>query len=242
MLFLLSAFVEDILVTVVFPAALAILVALCLSVWQGFTWYAVMSVSVGSGLITAAVVTVSRALYTLARTLPIDIRHVADKRPAALIRNGEVWVYLAVKNNRRSDHFVAQVVGIDGAEHAEYETLPWSIKWRGWKDEQRPIAHKAEQLLDLAQARPPRTGGLRGGAWERGAFRFCSTDPSWVKWVSIEGTESMDQEYEKTMAVRVRINSIGRGEFGGYSVERTLRLGFNRGFMAEGDVRLVIEK
>lgn len=241
MLFLASVLIEEIIITKLVPAAVAVLLGIGLSIWQGFNWYTVIVVSVASGLITVAAITTLRALYTFVRTSPIDIRHVPDKTPAILV-NGEAWVHLAVKNNRRSDNFVAQVVGIDGAEHAEYETLPWSIKWRGWKDEERPIAHKAEQILDLAQARVPRTGGLRGGAWERGAFRFCSTDPSWVKWVCIEGTQSMDQEYERTMAVRVRINSIGRGEFGGYSIERTLRLGFNRDFMAEGHLRLLIEK
>jgi hypothetical protein len=100
------------------------------------------------------------------RKEPIEVFYVPDP--------GSAFIHLYVRNNRATDHFVAQVSGICGAQQSQ--KVPWEVKWRGQTTEpKRRIIGGTDWPLDLCQAFPPRPHDKVLGAVVPGGFVFYST-------------------------------------------------------------------
>jgi hypothetical protein len=172
----------------------------------------------------------------------IEVWHVPDP-------DRQNYVHLHVKNNRRTDSFIAQVLGVRGAE--EPQTVPWSVKWRGDDAEERRIVGGTEQILDLAQLSPPAPHPHIKDACQRGEFRFFSTSKldGWVVHAGPsevvgplrairEALEKRDY-FDEALSLKVKVTTSQAG----HTATKKVDLGFNRPFTEHqtDDGRLTVE-
>lgn len=150
--FLLAAVAEDFIVTTILPLVVAFVVAVVLGIIVDLGAWSIFGVATASAITASGSFAILRALFAWVRVPVIELSH----RPRS-----DGWLHLHVKNNRRTQRFVASVLSIENIEHKDAEVFPWQIKWRGWPDDPMadliPIGE--ERILDLATAEPPRVGG-----------------------------------------------------------------------------------
>jgi hypothetical protein len=139
------------------------------------------------------------------------------------------WVYIAVINNGEADNFVAQVLEV--VEDAEMVT-PWSMKWRQWKEESRPILKDDTRLLEVGET--IRTDGRdedhRYARWF--GYRLLSTTAEfksgwWVKHYWGENDEIQDPTPKEELEVRLGLYVEVRGEQHNAEGGGWLSLGFH---------------
>lgn len=78
------------------------------------------------------------------------LRELSPKPVLDLVSRAiDQWVYIAVTNNGEADDFVAQVLEVVKDDKM---VTPWSMRWRHWEEESRPILKDDTRLLQAGLA------------------------------------------------------------------------------------------
>lgn len=133
------------------------------------------------------------------------------------------WFHLKVKNRRGPEEFTCQVEAVDG--FLPVQTPFWSLKWRGYDGESRPIPGGSTALIDLAALETVRIDDYPdpGWIWRSGEFRLYSASARDGWPVSI--LHFINTQYPCAQSATLQVRLVGQKS--GRSITKIIRFGFD---------------
>ncbi len=200
--FLVSAYAEDLLVTVVLPLVVSVVALGVLGAVGELTIPTIFLLSVSSGVAAGTVVPFARTSYRLLRSPRIELSW----------RDGpQRHIHLLLKNNRAPDDFIAEVIELSGARPSEYLVPPWPITWKDSEETTRRIMRGSEATLVLGRAYAPMLGDetfdfKTGKSLGRPIHPLILWPHGYEHPISAPISSTLDEAYRAEITLKVRVS------------------------------------